>query len=489
MRRLAWTAILVGAFSSMRAAPAVALGVLPLHECRLEHPLKIASVAARCGVLQVPEDPSREAGPAIGLRVAVVPALNRRTQAAPLFLLAGGPGQAASDLYVSYAAAFARINRNHDIVLLDQRGTGQSEPLLCSYPEDWRETADELPALKQATLACLARYGERVRYYTSSVAVLDLERVRAALGYAQIDLYAASYGTRMAELYLRHHPRTVHAVILDGVTYPEQVIGPDTPLDAERALDLILARCEAAPECLHSYPHLRAELDGLRAKFGPTSTALTMADPGTDASLDLEFNHGVFAAALRLLSYNATQASLLPTLIHEAAGGRLAPVAAQTVMMGREIRDQLASGMQNSVVCSEDVPFFDTVRIDRRAIAATYQGTEQLDAFTAICKLWPRGPVAADLHAPLHSDVPSLLLSGEADPVTPPAYAERLARGLSRHRHLVLQGEGHGQLATGCVPRLMAAFLDAPDPHGLDAECLKEHRPAPFFIGSTGPAP
>ncbi len=482
-------ALLVCISSSMRAVPAVAPSGLPLKECRLEHPLKIASVAARCATLKVPEDPSRESGPTIDLSVAVVPALNRRARAAPLFLLAGGPGQAASDMYVSYAGAFARINRNHDIVLLDQRGTGKSGPLFCNYPEDWRAAADELPALKEATLACLVRYGERVRYYTSSVAVLDLERVRAALGYAQIDLYGASYGTRMAELYLRHHPTIVHAVILDGVTYPEQIIGPDTPLDGEHALHLILDRCLASPDCARVYPDLHGELDRLRARYGPASSVLKMADPGSDAELEMQFNHGVFASALRLLSYNSTQASLLPALIHEASGGRLAPLAAQTVMMAREVRDQVASGMQNSVVCSEDVPFFAAAGIDRRAIEATYQGADQLDAFTEICKLWPRGPVDADLHAPLHSDAPALLLSGEADPVTPPADAERLARGLSRHRHLVLEGEGHGQLATGCVPRLMAAFLDAPDPKALDARCLEEHHPAAFFVGAMGPAP
>ena len=487
MRRLAWTTFLICAFYSMRTL--AAHGALSLHECRLEHPLKIASVAARCGVLQVPENSQEPSGRTIGLHVAVVPALNRRSRAAPLFLLAGGPGQAASDLYVSYAGAFARVNRNHDIVLLDQRGTGRSEPLYCDYPEDWRETRDELPAVKQATLDCLARYGDRVRYYTSSVAVQDLERVRAALGYTQIDLYGASYGTRMAELYLRHHAGAVQAVILDGVTDPEQAIGPDTPLDGERALDLILERCRRSPECAATYPDLQGDFRALRAKFGPATASLTLPDPSTGEPLELGFNRGVLAAALRLLSYNSTQASLLPTLIHQASLGSLAPLAAQTVMMAREIRGQLASGMQNSVVCNEDVPFFASQDIDRQRIEATYQGTEQLDALAEICKLWPRGPVDADLHAPLTSDVPSLLLSGEADPVTPPGDAERLARGLARHRHLVLPGEGHGQLATGCMPRLVAAFLDAPDPQALDAACLEEHLPAPFFIGSTGPAP
>src|SRR5271167_1765608 len=252
-----------------RPAAMAAAGALPMHECRLEHPLRMSSIGARCGVLRVPEDPARPSGRRIELGVAVVFALNRRAEAAPLFLLAGGPGQAASDLYVSYAAAFARINRNHDIVLVDQRGTGRSAPLACQYPDDWQETSEEMPALRQATLACLQRFGDRVRYYTSSVAVQDLDQVRRALGYPRIDLYAASYGTRMAELYMRRYPGSTHAAILDGVTYPQQAIGPDTPLDGERALSLILTRCLAAPDCAAAYPDVRRDIDALRRRFGP----------------------------------------------------------------------------------------------------------------------------------------------------------------------------------------------------------------------------
>jgi pimeloyl-ACP methyl ester carboxylesterase len=482
---------LCAASTAARAADAPAPTALPLHECRLEHPLKLSSVAARCGILKVAEDPAHTAGAAIDLSVAVIPALNRRARAAPLFLLAGGPGQAASDLYVSFAGAFARVNRNHDIVLLDQRGTGKSAPLFCSYPEDWRETseAEAMAALRRATLACLAKFGDRVRYYTSSIAVRDLEQVRRALGYGEIDLYAASYGTRVAELYMRRYPKSVHAVILDGVTYPQQAIGPDTPQDGEEALNLIVARCRQAPDCAAAYPDLSQDLGALRRRFGPEKSALTMTDPSSGLPLEIEFSRSMLGASLRLLSYSASEATLLPTLIHQAALGRLAPLAAQTVMMTRQIGDQLASGMQNSVICSEDEPYFTAGSIDRLKIAQTYQGTDQLDGFAEICKLWPRGPVDADLHAPLQSVVPALLLSGDADPVTPPRDAERLAAGFLRHRHLVLSGEGHGQFATGCVPKLMAEFLDAADPQGLDATCLKQHQPAPFFVGLTGPAP
>jgi pimeloyl-ACP methyl ester carboxylesterase len=194
-------------------------------------------------------------------------------------------------------------------------------------------------------------------------------------------------------------------------------------------------------------------------------------------------------AALRFLSYNATEASLLPTLLHQGAIGNLAPLASQTIMMSRQIGGQLASGMQNTVICSEDEPLFASSNIDRQRIAQTYQGSDQLDALAEICKVWPRGPVDPGLHSPLHSDVPTLLLSGDADPVTPPDDALRAAQGLRHHRNLVLEGEGHGQVATGCVPTLMASFLDDAVPETLDTSCLKQHHPAPFFVGLSGPSP
>jgi len=485
--RLVWTALVCCA--SIGCGHAAATSTLGLHECRLEHPLRLTSIAARCGTLEVAENPAEPGGAAIGLSIALVPALNRRAAAAPLFLLAGGPGQAASDLYAGNAGAFSRINRDHDIVLLDQRGTGRSAPLACEYPDDWNAAADQLPQLREATVACLAKFGDRVRYYTTSIAVVDLDRVRRALGYSAIDLYGSSYGTRVAELYMRRFPQAVHAVILDGVTYPGQTIGPDTPSDGERALDLIVQRCERSADCAGAYPALRAELADLRRRFGPERRPLDLPDPGSGLPLHVEFTRNMLNAALRFLSYNSAEASLLPALLHQAATGNLGPLAAQTIMLARQIGDQLSSGMQNSVICSEDVPRFAVSGRDRQRIAQTYQGVDQLDALAVICAVWPRGPADADLHDALNSDIPTLLLSGEADPVTPPGDAARAASGLRHRRLVVLTGEGHGQLATGCVPKLMAEFLDRADPDALDTTCLDRHRPAPFFLGFSGPAP
>jgi pimeloyl-ACP methyl ester carboxylesterase len=470
------------------SALAATAPLLALHECRIEHPLKVSSIPARCGTWRVPLD-REHPGASIDLNVAVVPALNRRSTAAPMFLLAGGPGQGAVQVYVSVAGAFARINRNHAIVLLDQRGTGKSNPLTCEYPEDWLAPPDPIPALRKATGECLAKLGASARFFTTSIAVRDLDEVRAALGYAQIDLYAGSYGTRVAQLYMRRYPSHTHAVILDGVTYPEQALGVQTPQDGERSLNLIVARCQQAKDCADAYPELRQDLDGLLRQFGPDKVMISIDDPDSGLPKQIEFNHNLLGVALRLLSYSSMQASLLPTLIHQAAHGNLAPLAAQAIMGVRQVGDQIANGMQYSVLCSEDEPFYDAANMDRAAMLKTYQGTEQVDGVREICKLWPKGPVDADLHSPLHSDIPTLLLSGEADPVTPPDDAERAAQGLTRHRHVIVKDEGHGQLAIACMPRLMAAFLDSPQPEKLDVTCLKDHIPAPFFISMTGPSP
>jgi pimeloyl-ACP methyl ester carboxylesterase len=471
------------------AAVAADAASLQLNECRIEHPLHLSSIAARCGVLRVALDREHPEAGNIDLNIAVVPALNRRSDAAPMFLLAGGPGQSAVQTYVAVAGAFAAISRNHAIVLLDQRGTGKSSLLACAYPEDWQQPADPMPVLRQATSACLAKFGPDVRFYTTGIAVRDLEDARQALGYGQVDLYGGSYGTRVAELYMRRYPDRTHAVILDGVTYPEQIIGAETPQDGERALNLIVTRCLQSKDCATAYPELQQDLDSLLRQFGAQKVTINIDDPNNGLPRQLEFNHNFLSAALRFLSYSSLQAALLPTLIHQGAHGTLGPLAAQTIMATRQIGDQLATGMQYSVICSEDAPFMTGAKIDRPAMERTYQGTEQIDAIQEICKLWPRGAADTDLHSPLHSDIPTLLLSGEADPVTPPANAEHLARGLTHHRHLVLRGEGHGQLGTACVPRLMAEFLDSTDPDKLNAECLQKHGSEPFFISMTGPAP
>ena len=478
------------ALAAALAAPgpaAAAPATLPLEDCRLEHPAGLGSLAARCGTLTVAEDPAAPGGRSIALRVAVIRALDRHRTREPLFIVAGGPGQAATDFYASYASAFAPAQRSHDVVLLDQRGTGGSNRLQCDFPPDF-EVATPAPArIRELSAACRRGLAGRPQFYTTSVAVQDLDAVRAALGAERISLYGISYGTRVVQHYLRRYPGRVRAVVLDGVLPPDASLLADTPQNAERALELAFARCRADQACERAFPELASRFAALRAELGRRPRRLTLPDPSSGAPRTLEFDASALAGAVRLLNYHGSTTALLPLLLDRAARGDDAPLAAQLLLLGTHLDAQLAYGMNAAVSCTEDAPAAGS--IDRARLAATYLGSQQLDGLAALCEGWPAGVVDADLHAPLATAVPALLLSGEADPVTPPAYAARAAEGFSDRLHVVVRGQGHGQFMVGCAPRLIARFLEAGTARGLDARCLESAAAPPFVIDLAGPAP
>jgi pimeloyl-ACP methyl ester carboxylesterase len=477
---LAWSA-------PSAAADATARRAIELTDCRLAHPAGLGSLAARCGSLVVPEDYANPQVRRLALHVAVVPSLDRRGGREPLFVISGGPGQAASDFYAAYAGAFAEVARTRDVVLVDQRGTGASNPLTCDFPDDFETGVFSPDLVRELSAACRRGLKGRPEFYTSSVAVRDLEEVRAALGYPAIALYGVSYGTRVAQHYVRRYPERVAAVVLDGVIPPDVPLGPQTPFHAQHALELMFRRCAAETGCNGAFPHLARRFDELRGRLAVQPVRVTLPDPATGRAREVEFGTEQLIGAVRLLNYLTASTALLPLFIDRAANGDYAPLAGQLLMLGSMLDAQIAYGMNAAVVCTEDVPYFGTV--DRAALAKTYFGATQLDGLKALCDGWPRGVVDDDLRAPLRTRVPALLLSGEADPVTPPDGAARAATGFADAKHVVVRGQGHGQIAVGCAPRLVARFLDAKTAKGLDATCLESAAPAPFFVDPTGPTP
>jgi pimeloyl-ACP methyl ester carboxylesterase len=486
-----WIAAIALAFAATTAQSAPPAAGLTLTPCQLEDAVHFSVLSAECGTLEVPENPAAPGGRTIGLRVARIPAINRRKSPDPLFILAGGPGMAATTMYAGTAPAFARIQRNRDIVLVDQRGTGESNVLNCPFDDDalMRASSAEVAAETQKCLASLATHAD-VAYYTTSVAVRDLDRVRAALGYEQINLYGGSYGTRVAEHYLRRFPKRTRAIILDGVVAPEQALGPQIALDAERALLDILTRCAHDSACAERFGDpvvtYRKLLAALRAK----PVVVDFTDPTTGERNTLDFGLLQLATVLRLSTYTSEQAAVLPLVLHGAGeSGNFAPLAGQFMLMLRTYGDVLAYGMHNSVVCTEDVPFYEPSVIDRPRLEQTFLGASQVDALQSLCAGWPRGPLDTDLHAPLSSDVPVLLLSGGNDPVTPKEGAEKARAGLKHSLHLVLEGLGHGQLGAPCMDRVMSQFIDSAKIEGLDVSCTTHAKPLPFFLSPAGPAP
>ena len=487
-----WLVLLLGAALPQTARPAAA--TLQLAPCQLEQAQRLLTVAAECGELSVPENRAQPKGRQIRLFVARVPAISRQHRPDPLLLLAGGPGLGASDFYPNVAGAFARIHRDRDILLVDQRGTGRSNPLSCAFDDNsmWEAGEAEITRAMAACQQQLAQHTD-LRQFTTSVAVADLEAVRQALGYERINLYGSSYGTRVAQHYARRYPQHARALILDGVVPPQQALGPSTPLDAEQALRQILARCRADARCHAQFGDPLLDYQALREQLLKKPASVTLPDPRSGKPLTLQFTHAAFATALRLASYSADQAALLPLALHLAhKEGNFLPLASQFLMATTTYGELLAYGMHNSVVCAEDVPFFGTA-LDRPALEATFLGTAQVDALLRICQQWPRGTVDADLHAPLRSDVPALLLSGTADPVTPARDGALAAQGFRYALHLAVTGQGHGQLGMPCMDRVMADFLSRAEqpatvptvPHA----CLDGIRPPPFFLTLAGPAP
>lgn len=477
-----------------QAAAHAAGAPLALAECRLEHPLGIAAVPAECGRLTVPENRAAAAGRQIELFVARVPALSRKRAQDPLFVLAGGPGLGASTFYASVAPVFARIRRDRDIVIVDQRGTGRSAPLNCPFDDGQMWDLDEAETAR-IMRECRDRLSQDhdLAQYTTSVAVADLDAVRAALGYRAINLYGSSYGTRVAQHYARRYPQHTRALILDGVVPPTRVLGTTTPLDAERTLQRIFTRCREDSSCQQRFGDPQQDYLALRRKLAEAAIPVQLADPRSGEPTRLDFSSQVLAGALRLSGYSAEQAALLPLALQLAnREGQFTPLAAQFLLTASSYDAVLSYGMHNSVVCAEDVPLFDQAAIDHEQLAATFLGTAQIDALRALCADWPRGPVDSDLHAPLASTAPALLLSGTADPVTPPQFGDEAAAGFAKALHLKFTDQGHGQLAQPCVDRLMAEFLGAGGsavPAQLDTACIANLRPPPFFLSLSGPGP
>ena len=464
---------------------------LTLEECRISAGPGSPSIKARCGTMLRPENPDDPASPEIELRVAVVPALNLNPENDPIVPIAGGPGQGSIEFYSGYRGAFEPVRRNRDILLVDQRGTGDSARMDCPIDDDAILFEGEYSVEDTIEFIgeCLETLPHDPRYFTTSVAVTDLEAIREALGYSALNLYGVSYGTRVAQHFARRYPDSTRTVVLDGVVPPQISLGPEIATESQKAIDKILARCAEDAACSEHFPDIEATFARLVTELREAPVAVSVPHPNTGRNEELSFGEGEFAGAVRLLAYNPMTIALLPLFVHEAGQGNFVPMASQYMMIAIAMTDALALGMHNAVMCTEDMPFLDKATIDYDGIAASYMGSYQLTALEAICTDWPPGPIDDDFKEPLATDVPFLLLSGDADPITPPRYAEMAAVELTNKEHLVGIHQGHGQIAVGCMSRLVSEFIDSTDPASIDASCMERDFVMPFFVDFSGPTP
>jgi pimeloyl-ACP methyl ester carboxylesterase len=515
-RRLAWKSLLIvlalaafgiGELRSVRktadnsagGAPIVqardgagfTLGQLAFSRCALTQRNTAATTAAFCARIAVPENRNLPDGRRIELKLAIVRGDADVAARDLVVFLAGGPGQAATETYPRVAAAFAPLLRHRNVLLIDQRGTGGSHPLACpASPTDFDAAAvSEIdPAkVRELTRACLAAVSRDAdpSQYTTSAAVDDLEEVREALGGPKLDLVGVSYGTRVAQQYLKRHPASVRSVVLDSAVPNDLVLGSEFASNLEAALKAGFAACTARPECAKAFGDPYANLYRLRDALAAKPVEVALRDPHTFASTTKPLGALELASLVRMFAYAPETSALLPLTISRALAGDYAPLAAEATILDEELSDLEGSGMQLSVVCAEDS---DRLRA-RPEDASRILGDALVRVMQEQCAIWPHGSRPADFGEPVKSDTPVLVLAGELDPVTPPRYGEEIVRNLPNARLLVAKGQGHSVMGRGCFPRLVARFVETLDAKALDAGCVADFGPTPAFIDYNGAGP
>jgi len=474
-------AMIISSCAAPQATSSTDTQSMALKDCVLSSPGVENQVDAKCGSLIVLEDPSNLESREISLNVAVVPAIKRSPEADPLFVLAGGPGQAVTEIFPSIYNTLFRIHEQRDIVLVDQRGTGKSNPLRCLDPED--ETVEDEEAIRLLK-DCPKQLDADLRYYTTDIAMQDLDHVRSALGYQSINLYGVSYGTRAALVYLKLFPHQLRSIVLDAVVDPAFILYQDAAQDGQRALDLFFGRCEADEACQATFPNLKSEFDAVLQRVEETPVDITIAHPVTGKPLELTINRTTLMNIIFNTLYIPDLIAMLPLAIHQAyAEENYAPLITQSYLVNASIYD----GMFYAVACTEDAPLISSEKIDQQSKESLFTGNTK--TFLEVCEAWPQGELPEVVHAPVTSDVPVLMLSGEADPITPPWHAEQLNQSFTNDIHLIFNAMGHGNSNNQCAANIIDKFIESASVTSLETECVEAVEPPPFFIDFSGPQP
>ena len=476
----------------MRRTSIVPTGSISLEPCEVPGAREGVKEKARCGTYQVFENRATKTGRKINLKIVVFPATGRDKVADPLFYIPGGPGSSATEDAPYVAEGFAKIRERRDLVFVDQRGTGGSNPLNCDFfnpsdPQSYFGFYFPLADVRK----CREQLEPKadLKLYTTDIAMDDLDEVRAALGYEQINISGASYGTRAALHYLKRHSEHVRAIVLQGVSPTGQLMPRDFPQHTERALNGVVDECAADAACRAAFPNLRAEVKAVLERLLRGPVEVEVKYPQTGAPTRVELSRDLAGEAVRYMLYQSGAASRIPLYLHLAAQGDFAPLAESAIFYRQRIVATGSNGMYLSVTCAEDLPWIKPGEGERNA-AHTFLGDYRLRQQRAACALWPRADIPKGYVEPTRADVPALILTGQWDPVTPPVYGDMAAKHLPNSLHLVVPHGGHGfggLEGLDCIQNLIADFVNRGTTRGLDTSCVKNIRRTGFLLKLAEP--
>ncbi len=468
---------------ALATTPAVA-GDLTLETCEVPG----LEAEARCGTYEVFEDRQAGAGRKIALNVVVLTATGSDPQPDPVIYFAGGPGGSTVESAPGLATFYARDLEHRDFLLVDYRGTGESNPLFCPYQEEIQMgVAEALETFLPVDLLdeCADALGERaaLEQYTTPNIVDDVAEVARALGYEKVNLSGGSYGSRAVLVFMRRHPEMVRTALIEGVVPTDSRMPVTFAADAQTALDGWYRECSEDEDCRAAFPDPEADLETVLAELERQPRTLEVVDPKARETVELVLSRNAFVQTLRYMLYGSMSSLKIPAFVNAAANGDWQPIGQTAFSLGGMLMASLPDGLYLSVTCPEDVRHIGP---NAAAIQSGFLGDFRLRQQVAACEAWVDAEVPEGFHRPVESDIPVLILSGERDPVTPARWGFQAQEFLSRSVHLVVPDGAHGWFGlkgVECVDEMTSRLLETGSVEGLDvAACVASIERPPFLL-------
>lgn len=442
-------------------------------------------VGGECGSLDVLENPFDATSRKISLNILRWPAISPVPELDPVFVIAGGPGQSSVTIapLLSSAPVFADLRKKRDIIFVDQRGTGESSPMQCESEEKiefpfLQSTGNAIRKDIEIMAICAEKYKSQAAYYTTPFAVIDLERIRESLGYVKINLWGASYGTRVILEYISQFPDSLRAVVMDGVAPVQLALPAFVEADAYASLTKISDSCIALPACETTYGNVLEKAKSISMRLEGTPVQLSIKHPLTEAETSILIDEVKFSAMLRFALYDRTLATLLPRLIAASYEGDYQLLSSLIMQYFVDKKPkEIAKGMHVNILCNEDKGYQYSTR------KPLFFGLNSKVTMANVCEFWPKAPLPERYYEPISGNVPALLLSGGMDPVTPPHWAEAVIKTLPNALHAVASGAHHGVTMQGCTAKVIVKFIKSATVENLNTSCIDAIQPLTPFMG------
>lgn len=428
---------------------------------------------ARCGEVEVPENPAKPEGRKLKVSVAVLPATQGRALPDPVLLLMGGPGEDSISSAAYFAGTLASLRGDRDILLIDQRGTGKSHRLACDIYEGVEPAVlfrDVYPVASVERCGReLSKIADLTQYNYASFA-RDLEHIRKLLGYGPMNLHAGSYGTRAAQVFIRMYPGSVRTVLFHSVVPLDVTIPLPMAKGSQAAMDRILRDCQAQPACHAAFPNVRNELTEVMRRLAAAEVKV--------GTTQVPISQGRAAERLRTIMYQEEGAVRIPWVIHQAYLGDYQPIVDSVIENARAIKDIASFGLFFSITCNEDVTFIREQDI-APATAGTYVGEYRVRQQQAACAKWPKYTLPAGYREPVRSSLPALFVSGDSDPASPLWFTEGFVNRFPNRAEVVLRNRGHTEWPA-CVGDIYKNFVSTGSAAKLDTSICKPEPRRPF---------